>query len=231
VIYLYGVCHSSSLPAMRDELERRGLGSVRFGELAAIVGAVAGELPPVSEERLWEHEEVVEALMGSAELLPARYGMAVADEAALEQALAARAPELAAALHAVGGKVELAVRACFSSELDRGGGGEGARERDGDASGVAYMSALMRRRALAEDLAGRIDAGLSQLASASTKRTLPTATQPMAGAYLVEREAVAGFRARVQALDEEIIEAEVVCTGPWPPYSFTGAGAVAGDES
>jgi hypothetical protein len=233
VIYLYGVCHGSSLPAMRDELERRGLGSVRFGELAAIFGDVAGEVALVSEERLWEHEDVVEALMGAGALLPARYGMVIADEAALEEALEARATELAAALRAVGGKVELAVRARFSAGIDGGPqrDGEGPQEGEGEGGGTAYMSALMQRRRLAEDLAGRIDARLAGLASASTKRTLPSATQPMAGAYLVERDAVAGFRAQVQALDEEMAEAEVVCTGPWPPYSFTGAGGGAGDES
>jgi hypothetical protein len=49
----------------------------------------------------------------------------------------------------------------------------------------------------------------------------------LSAAYLVDRERVDSFRARVEELGEEIDGAAVVCTGPWPPYSFTSFG---GDE-
>jgi len=39
-------------------------------------------------------------------------------------------------------------------------------------------------------------------------------------AYLVERPVVARFGSRVQRLQAEHPEAAVLCTGPWPPYSF-----------
>jgi hypothetical protein len=44
-------------------------------------------------------------------------------------------------------------------------------------------------------------------------------------AYLVDRDAVGGFTARVDALQREHPELAVLCTGPWPPYSFAEGGA------
>jgi hypothetical protein len=44
-------------------------------------------------------------------------------------------------------------------------------------------------------------------------------------AYLVDRDDVDPFRVAVQKLDEAVEDATIVCTGPWPPYSFTPAGS------
>jgi hypothetical protein len=43
-------------------------------------------------------------------------------------------------------------------------------------------------------------------------------------AYLVERANVARFRALVERLQQQHPEIAVLCTGPWPPYSFVGSG-------
>jgi hypothetical protein len=39
-------------------------------------------------------------------------------------------------------------------------------------------------------------------------------------AYLVDRDAVDRFVALVQRLEETHTDLHIVCTGPWPPYSF-----------
>jgi hypothetical protein len=41
-------------------------------------------------------------------------------------------------------------------------------------------------------------------------------------AYLVDRGAVEEFVAAVRRLQHRHPELAVVCTGPWPPFSFTG---------
>jgi hypothetical protein len=38
--------------------------------------------------------------------------------------------------------------------------------------------------------------------------------------YLVEQTAVARFRGTVERLQREHPEAALLCTGPWPAYSF-----------
>jgi hypothetical protein len=68
---------------------------------------------------------------------------------------------------------------------------------------------LMRRLAVE-----RLHEPLAALARASVRRTRP----PHVGAYLVDTGAVHTFTARVRELD-----ARLVCTGPWPPYSFCGS--------
>ena len=44
-----------------------------------------------------------------------------------------------------------------------------------------------------------------------------------AGGYLVARGRAGTFRERVEELDGELGDAEITCTGPWPPYSFSQA--------
>ena len=42
-------------------------------------------------------------------------------------------------------------------------------------------------------------------------------------AYLVDRELVEDFTASLRRLDQQLRDVELVCTGPWPPYSFAEA--------
>ena len=46
------------------------------------------------------------------------------------------------------------------------------------------------------------------------------APELLRAAYLVEREAVEPFVARVRELQREHPALSLLCTGPWPPYSF-----------
>jgi hypothetical protein len=39
-------------------------------------------------------------------------------------------------------------------------------------------------------------------------------------AYLVDRREVPRFRATVERLQSAHPDAAILCTGPWPPYSF-----------
>ena len=43
---------------------------------------------------------------------------------------------------------------------------------------------------------------------------------PLRAAYLVDRAHVDAFVAAVRALQREHAGLSVLCTGPWPPYSF-----------
>ena len=85
------------------------LRAVLFDGLAVVCGPAA-EGEEITEEALWRHEEIVEALMDDRDLLPVRYGNRVADEAEAARAVAARREELGAALDHVSGAVELSLR-------------------------------------------------------------------------------------------------------------------------
>jgi hypothetical protein len=67
----------------------------------------------------------------------------------------------------------------------------------------------------------RIHGDLAELARRSSRRGRGVASGSFNAAYLVDRDRVEEFRSRVEALADEIEGAAIVCTGPWPPYSFT----------
>ena len=81
-----------------------------------------------------------------------------------------------------------------------------AGERESVASGTEYMRARLAQQRVVEPL--------ERLARAST-----------ATAYLVPTENVDAFREGVRRVQDEHPELTIVCTGPWPPYSFGAEGA------
>ena len=164
---------------------------VRWGDLAAIVGAEPLRSDP-DERTLWHHEAVVEAAMERGPVLPMRYGSVVDDVTGF---LATRYEELIAGLRRVRGAVELGVRMPPEPAAVA-------------ASGPEYLM----RRATATALAEQVYAPLAELSRASTRRT-------QAFAFLVETSAIPAFHERVASLRDRL-GVELVCTGPWPPYSF-----------
>jgi len=65
---------------------------------------------------------------------------------------------------------------------------------------------------------------LNPLCRESLIRVLGGPNMAMTAAFLIDRGAVDRVRARVSDLDAEMVDVELACTGPWPPYSFIGGG-------
>ena len=61
---------------------------------------------------------------------------------------------------------------------------------------------------------------LRALARAHALRAPRPPAEALRAAYLVERDAVGRFTGLVAQLDEQHPELRLLCTGPWPPYSF-----------
>jgi hypothetical protein len=209
VIALYAVIDHPT-PPLPDVAPLR---TVAHDGLALVCGATA-DATEVSPELLWQHEEVVEALMEDRDLLPVRYGTRVEDEAAAVQVLRERCPELANALDRVRGAVELSVRAL-------GEGEEQVADPAEAASGTDYMRAQARAAAAQASTLNAVHEPLSLLARASMQRPQGGAGDLLRSAYLVDRHAVRRFIARVRELDRALPTVRLLCTGPWPPYSFT----------
>ncbi len=182
------------------------LRAVRSNNGLAVLYAPA-ERREVTSEALWHHEEVVEALMAERNLLPVRFGTLVRDAGAAVQAVSERRAELATSLDRVRGAVELAVRV-ESREPEP----DPAR---GATSGRDYMSAKARRRAKANLVH-------EPLTLVSRESFMQNGPELLRAAYLVDRVAVEAFVDLVRRLQETHSELDVLCTGPWPPYSFAG---------
>lgn len=228
MVYVYAVAEPGGDRPTGSGLEGSPLRVVATGELAAVVSDRADVRLPVSEEALWAHERVVERLMSDRAVLPMRFGSVLPDDAAVEAMLSARRAELLAGLRRVRGTVELGVRAAWEPEAEPTGNprpGEPPVEAGSAPAGpgASYLLGLARSRRRAHELSERLDRSVAGLFRERVRRLLVTPGLPVSGAYLVDPAHVEAFRTRVDALDAEVQDAEVVCSGPWPPYSFMGA--------
>jgi hypothetical protein len=206
VIELYAIAEHPGppLPSLAP------LHAVPAGGLAAI--CAPAEDREVTPETLWRHEQVVEALMEDRDLLPVRFGTRLDDDAAVARSVAERRVELECALERVRGAVELAVRAVLAEP------GEPAAPEAG--GGADYLRAKRRSSAAQEAVASAVHAPLAALARAHALRPPRPPAEALRAAYLVHRGAVGGFTRLVARLDERHPELRLLCTGPWPPYSF-----------
>jgi gas vesicle protein GvpL/GvpF len=185
------------------------LRAVASGELAAVCAPAGQE--ELTPDALWRHEEVVEALMETRDVLPVRYGTRLPDEQAAAAVIEERREELRASLERVRGAVELSVRALAS---------DGSHEAGGSGDGAEYL----RQRARAEEardlVRAEVHEPLTRMAREGAVRSVNTPAELLRAAYLVDRASVREFAALVARLDESHPRLSLLCTGPWPPYSF-----------
>lgn len=208
MIELYAITDEQAprLPAIAP------LSAVASHGLAAVYAPADEELQ-VSPEALWEHERVVEALMEDRDLLPVRFGTRLEDETAAARSLEERHQEFAGALARVRGAVEVSVRVL--GETPR------LQPSSESLSGAEYLRARARSESAVEAVSTAIHEPLSSRARASAKLSAPDPAELLRAAYLVDRDELAAFVACVEQLDEANPGLSVLCTGPWPPYSFS----------
>ena len=203
MIWVYAIGDRPEAPPRGTGLGDAPLEGVREGALVAVVSR--HDAAPGAVEDLWAHERVVEAAMEDRAVLPARFGTTLEDDAALRAVLAERQDEFLAALARVRGRLEVGIRAVQPAEAPRAPA----------ATGREYLEGRLRddrsAQALHETLTG--------LAVEAARRPSRPG-EVLRAAYLIEAPALAGFRATVDRLQREHADMAILCTGPWPPYSF-----------
>jgi hypothetical protein len=235
-VYLYAICHAGREAPEGTGMSGVALRTLQRDALAAVVSDHSEHAPAATEQALWQHESVVEHVIEHGDALPVRFGTVLGDDAAVERFLRDHQDALRERLRVVAGAVELGLRAVWREQApaadveahtedeqlratDRSG-----RESD---SGVAYLqrqAALLDR---AERVAARVHDAVAALARDRRVKVLPHPQVVMSASYLVDRVEVEHFRANVSSLEEGRLGAHLVCTGPWPPYSFVGEEAAA----
>lgn len=214
MIYLYAITDAADpVPDVRGHGE---------APLFAVAGADRGlhalcsrrdEAVEASEAALWRHEEVVEALMASAALLPMRFNTLLEDEAAVRALLAAGTERFRGGLEHVRGRVELGVRVL----------GPEAPPAPADGSGTAFFGARLAERRRGDEAIAAVRAALAPHAADARRRHHVTRRLLLNAAYLVARDRVEAFTGEVARLEAEHDDLTLMTTGPWPPYSFVPA--------
>jgi gas vesicle protein GvpL/GvpF len=170
-----------------------GLHPRPFGSVAAVVG-------PEESDPL-RHGLVVEGLLDRADaVLPVRFGERFVDDAELAAAVMPRLEALERQLGHVAGCVEVGVRIVPRPRPAQGQDGAG------------YMRARLLEQVAADELHRKL----------ATRARDSVRTSHDAG-YLVARADVGGFSRAVEQLLESNPAVDVLCTGPWAPYSFAAA--------
>jgi Gas vesicle synthesis protein GvpL/GvpF len=213
VIYLYAIAEAvEALPPVAG-IHGAPIRRLTIEDVDLVVSEHDG-LPPAGEEAVLAHARVVEHVVACSDaVLPVRFGRAFADDRALEEAVSRQLGALKAALTRVRGCVELGVRVV-------------GRERSPSLpaeSGRAYMEARLVDREATAKLARELHEPLERLARSSTSTVSATPRLMLSAAYLVAPDDVEAFRTRVGELEAAHRDLEIVCTGPWPPYSFAPA--------
>jgi hypothetical protein len=206
-VLVYGIAERGDAPIDGAGLQQQPLRSVCAGPLVAIVSDHDGALGP-AVETMWDYEQTVERIAQLQPMVPARFGGVLDDDKAVLEMLDAKREPLLAVLGQTRGAVELALRARW----------EPGAEPDTQ-TGTSYINARLEVRRRAREIIGDLSR-LEELSRASRSRLPARPGEPLRCAYLVERERVDDFTTAVEQIDDRLYGVDLVCTGPWPPYSF-----------
>lgn len=199
--YVYGIVSASACPEggfgpMGLGVIPTEVGTVRYGALAAVVSDGPDGVPDATRDNLLAHERVNEAVMREHTVLPMAFGTVLRSREDVEALLRAGQDVFEATLARLAGKLELGLKVFYMAR-----DGEAVRER-AERDADALVRAL---RAVSVDARVSAPVGERMVLNAS---------------FLVEREGVAAFDARVKSLAASHEELTFRATGPWPPYHF-----------
>ena len=227
MIWVYAICDRPDMPPPRRRgLAQAPLDGVRQGELLAVISRHVHPPGDPALDALWVHERVVERIMVDRAVLPMRFGTKLPDEGALRQSLAAREEEFVATLARVRGRVEVGVRAMRPLGAEPAAGELRPEPLARVAtSGREYLEAKLRNGRLVEREAAAVHEPLARLAVEVSRQAARAPEELLRASYLIDRPVLARFRGAVERLQREHPGVAILCTGPWPPYSFVGTTA------
>jgi Gas vesicle synthesis protein GvpL/GvpF len=211
-LLVYGIVEAGDVTPAGRGLDDQPLYGVAEDGLMAIVSDHEARVPETTASALQAYERTVRRLMDGGAILPAQFGSVLPDEPAVRELLRNRRKDLLGRLARVRDAVEIGLRASW-----RDGPATALEPRP--ASGSSYLRDRLELRQSARRVATELDP-LTALARGSRRALAPRPDLPVLDAYLVDRGRVDEFVAMVEQLDGRLDDVELVCTGPWPPYSF-----------
>jgi hypothetical protein len=217
---------------------------VRSGDLAALVSQVDVTKPLGTPEDLQAHEEILDATIADAPVLPSRFGAVLtSDEAVANELLDANHDEFAAALQQLEGCVEYIVRGRYTEQavLEEILSGNSRAARLADRIRGADPDATRELRIQLGEIVNNTVADKRQAdtrllvsamkdhCAASVVRTATNELDAVYAAFLIEDDRVGELERVVTDLSDRWQgRVELTVRGPMAPYDFVGNPTEAG---
>jgi len=243
VIYVYAIVDRPETPLPGQlGLHDEALTAVVWRDVAAVVSTFdAAQLARTADE-LWRHENVVEALMSNRAVLPARFGTMLPSRQQIGDILRSFYRTLVQDIERVRGHVEIGMRFLSnieeSAELEQPPAASNRFIARGAGPGSAYLLARLARKQQLQDrqraklgLVRDVYDLLARHANASWLDREWNDRRGISAAFLVPRDRIGSFRDVVGEVAGANRGVALLCTGPWPPYSFVRTGAGGTDWS
>jgi gas vesicle protein GvpL/GvpF len=255
MMYVYAIADRPEQPLPDQlGLHDEGLAKVIWSDVVAVVSSFNGAHLSKNGDELWRHEEVVESLMSDRTVLPVRFGTLLPSRQRVADLLCRAYHELVQDIASVRGHVEFGMRFLSVMENDAEAAVEATDWVDSEAAhsdggdrplssspqiapprtgpGSAYLWARVARKRELRDrqraelrlVRGVYDV-LASCANASRLDSEPEDRLGISAAFLVPCDRSASFRVLVDRVTRANPDLALLCTGPWPPYSFVRAGA------
>ncbi len=196
-IYVYCLIRS---PEEKKSFGTIGIGgeevyTIAYRDFASVVSKAAMKSYDAGEGEVEVHKEVMGEVMKNRSVLPVAYGMVFKNKKLLSVAMKAGYKAVKKAMKTVDGRVELGIKIFLPKD--------------------------------AMDLDGKIDrckldfmGDLTKVAVDSKELKLFSDRLLLNSAFLVERNKIDEFSARVGVLGNEYGDLKTQYSGPWPPYNF-----------
>jgi len=217
-LYLYAIA-----PAKLPRLRVRGFDGaivrrVRVDEILAMVSEIDAA-PPLTEESLRMHQDVIDRLFAVVTILPIRFGTLLADTSGAVRMLRERKDVFSRTLAHLAGKAEISVKAAWD-EFEPVPTPHGAKSGRGFlAKRLEVLAAVRAYQERATEAGREIHHLLSTKALAGVT-TVGRANQFFNGDYLVRAKTPAPFLRICEEARERWQNYSFSVTGPWPPAAF-----------
>ncbi|UJA19459.1 GvpL/GvpF family gas vesicle protein [Thermoleophilia bacterium SCSIO 60948] len=217
MLYLYAIAAAGFTATGVRGLAGAPVESFEGSGLAVLATRHEGLDVRPTETFVWAHQDVVERLAERGDVLPLRIATTLDDGDSARALLSGRRAEFSRSLDRIRGAVEFGVRAIGEEPAEVP---VDDRAASSGGPGTAYMLDRLARRRGRDALRREVLEPLRPYARDATVRPDRAAGTALSVAYLVDRDAASDFQLRVAELDDRLAATRLLCTGPWPPYSF-----------
>ena len=253
LLWAYGIVPAQAVsPVSASGVAGGAVDAVTEGELSAVVSEVsrdefdAESLRANLNDLAWlervarEHERVLDELLAQTTIVPLRLCTIFDDADGTRQMLVRECEALTDALTRLEGRQEWGVKLLVDGERLAATTAPGGDAAHGE-GGAAYLARRRQERQTREaarnaaaQLVDDVDSALRAHALDAVR--LPPQNRELSGlsgdmllngAYLLDADQVDALRATADGLQERYADhgAQIVVTGPWPPYNFAAGEA------